>query len=126
LQVQDYYAPTDAKKRAAKQDAVKRYLALAARAPMGVWTMNFLSGYYSTWLGCTSLATTSGYKRNAAWLHPVVLESCKNDGRSMGIVFMDYAGVDKVGGGLWHWKHFGVYGNELVKTIIERNFCQAE
>ena len=126
LQVQDYYAPTDARKRAVKQDAVKRYLALAARAPMGVWTMNFLSGYYSTWLGFTSLATTSGYKRNAAWLHPVVLESCKNDGRPMGIVFMDYAGVDKVGGGLWHWKHFGVYGNELVKTIIERNFCQAE
>ena len=121
LQVQDYYAPTDAKKRAMKQDAVKRYLTLAANAPKGVWTMNFLSGYSTTWLGYTSLATTSGYKRNAAWLHPVVLGFLGEERFPMGIVFMDYAGVDKVGGGLWHWKPFEVHGKMLVEAIVESN-----
>lgn len=121
LQVQDYYAPTNAKKRLEKLEAVKRYFSLAAMAPEGVWTMNFLSGYSTTWLGCTSVATTSGYKRNAAWLHPLVLEVLGHGGRPMGIVFMDYAGVEKAGGGLWHWKPFNVYGKMLVRAIVESN-----
>lgn len=121
LQVQDYYAPTDAGKRAEKFEAVKRYLALAAEAPKGVWTINFLSGYSTTWLGCTPLATTSGYRRNAAWLHPLVLECLGHGRRPMGVVFMDYAGVDKAGGGLWHWKPFNVYGKMLVRAIVESN-----
>lgn len=121
LQVQDYYAPTNARKRTEKLEVVKRYLSLAAMAPEGVWTMNFLSGYSTTWLGCTSVATTSGYKRNAAWLHPLVLEVLGHGGRPMGIVFMDYAGVDKAGGGLWHWKPFNVHGKMLVRAIVESN-----
>lgn len=121
LQVQDYYAPTNAKKRTEKLEVVKRYLFLASMAPEGVWTMNFLSGYSTTWLGCTSVATTSGYKRNAAWLHPLVLEVLGHGGRPMGIVFMDYAGVEKVGGGLWHWKPFNVHGKMMLKTIVESN-----
>ena len=39
----------------------------------------------------------------------------------MGIVFMDYAGVDKVGGGLWHWKPFEVHGKMLVEAVVESN-----
>ena len=126
LQVQDYYAPTNARKRLEKLEAVKHYFLLASKAPEGVWTINFLSGYSTTWLGCTPLATTSGYKRNAAWLHPLVLEGMENVKHPMGIVFMDYAGVDRVDGGLWHWKPFNVYGRELVRTVIESNSVSAE
>lgn len=122
LQVQDYYAPTDSKKRAAKKSVVNKYLAMAHDAPAEVWTINFLSGYSTTWLGCTSLATTSGYKRNAEWLHPYVLERLKNDKRHVGILMMDYAGVDRVGGGLWHWKPFQVCGKEIVRAVIDCNF----
>lgn len=122
LQVQDYYAPTDSKKRAAKKSVMNKYLAMAHDAPAEVWTVNFLSGYSTTWLGCTSLATTSGYKRNAEWLHPYVLERLKNDKRPVGILMMDYAGVDRVGGGLWHWKPFQVCGKEIVRAVIECNF----
>ena len=122
LQVQDYYAPTDSKKRAAKKSVVNKYLAMAHDAPAEVWTVNFLSGYSTTWLGCTSLATTSGYKRNAEWLHPYVLERLKNDKRPVGILMMDYAGVDRVGGGLWHWKPFRVCGKEIVRAVIDCNF----
>lgn len=121
LQMQDYYAPTDNVKRAEKLNAVKRLLTLAENAPAGVWTINFLSGYATTWLGFTPLATTSGYKRNAAWLHPVVLEFLGKERFPMGIVFMDYAGVDKVGGGLWHWKPFEVHGKMLLEAIVESN-----
>lgn len=122
LQVQDYYAPTDSKKRAAKKSVVNKYLAMAHDAPAEVWTINFLSGYSTTWLGCTSLATTSGYKLNAEWLHPYVLERLKNDKRPVGILMMDYAGVDRVGGGLWHWKPFQVCGKEIVRAVIDCNF----
>jgi hypothetical protein len=102
--MQDYYAPTNKDKRDAKLKAVKRYLALAEEAPAGVWTINFLSGYSSTLLGIKGIATTAGYKRNAAWLHPLVQEaisSVQGGGkRPLGILFMDFAGEDKVGGSL--------------------------
>lgn len=125
LQVQDYYAPTDAERRAYKLDAVRRFLSLSAETRENVWTINFVSGYSTTWLGCTSLATTSGYKRNAAWLHAEVLDYLGNKLQPMGIVFMDYAGVDKVCGGLFHWASFRVRGGELVSKIIDCNFLPA-
>lgn len=125
LQVQDYYAPTNDEKRSNKQKAVLRFLSLAGEAPPDVWTINFLSGYSTTWLGFTPLATTSGYKRNAAWLHPSVLSFLKGSegsgGRRLGIVFMDYAGVDSVRGGLWHWGRYKVDGGMLVRAVIESN-----
>lgn len=126
LQVQDYYAPTDAEKRAYKLDVVRRFLSLSEDVQENVWTINFLSGYSTTWLGCTSLATTSGYKRNAAWLHAEVLEYLEDKRQPLGIVFMDYAGVDKVCGGLLHWASFKVRGGELVNKIIDCNFVSAK
>ena len=126
LQVQDYYAPTDAEKRGYKLDVVRRFFSLSTDAKENVWTINFLSGYSTTWLGCTSLATTSGYKRNAAWLHAEVLDCLEDKRQPLGIVFMDYAGVDKVCGGLLHWASFKVRGGELVNKIIDCNFVSAK
>ena len=126
LQMQDYYAPTNKDKRDAKLKAVKRYLALAEEAPAGVWTINFLSGYSSTLLGIKGIATTAGYKRNAAWLHPLVQEaisSVQGGGkRALGILLMDFAGEDRVGGSLSDWHTHDVCGASLVHEIVKSNF----
>ena len=126
LQMQDYYATTNKDKRDAKLKAVKRYLALAEEAPAGVWTINFLSGYSSTLLGIKGIATTAGYKRNAEWLHPMVLDdisSVQGGGRRhLGILFMDFAGEDRVGGSLFDWHAHDVCGARLVHEIVGSNF----
>lgn len=122
LQMQDYYAPTDDDKRQAKCTAVLNFITLAGRAPKDVWTINFLSGYCTTWLGITPFATTSGYKHNAASLHPIVIDYIsKHHKASLGIMFMDFAGTDKVKGGISHWNNFYTYGARLVQLIIEQN-----
>lgn len=122
LMVQDYYAPTDKKKQQTKERAVLHYLQLAAEAPADVWTINFVSGYRNRWLGFTPFATTSGYKRNAQAIHPVVIEALVTELQPTGIVMMDFAGCDRAGGGLWHWSCFETLGAELVDKIIGQNF----
>ena len=126
LQLQDYYAPTNDEKRANKLSAVRRFLDIANESLADVWTINHLSGYFTTWFGCTGMATTSGYKRNAAWLHPLVLEYISENAddmnRHLGIVFMDFVGVDGVGGSWLNWHDYDVLGVQLVRTIIESNF----
>ena len=124
LQVQDYYAPTTDERRQEKLRGVKKMLSLARTASQDVWTINFLSGYSKTALGGN--ATTHGYKANAQWLHSRLLEETNESntvsaGR-MGIVFMDFVGMDKVCGGLWHWKAYGVQSNKLSELVIESNF----
>lgn len=126
LHVQDFYAPVDKAKRHAKREAVLRFLDLAGSAPNSAWTINFLSGYSSRLLGVIPIATTTGYKRNASVLHPVVIDYLEGNAAGsvapLGIVFMDFAGADKVGGSITHWKKFVTHGNHLVRLLIERNF----
>lgn len=50
---------------AERRRAVVRFISLTDTAHAGVWNMNFVSGYSSTLLACTPIATTAGYKRNA-------------------------------------------------------------
>lgn len=122
LQMQDYYAPTNKEKRLQKIQVVSRMLDVAQGAGRGVWTINFLSGYSSTFLG--TAATTLGYKCNATWLHSQVLDIVMSNTvpRSYGIVFMDFVGVDKVRGGMSHWCPFEVNGSKLLNAIIASNF----
>lgn len=124
LQVQDYYAPTNEEKRRVKQGVVFDFISRAESSPSDVWTINFLSGYSSTWLGFTPFATTSDYKANAGWLHPLVLEYLgnKDKGQNLGVVFMDFAGVDVVSKNLWHRENYEVCGKQLVNAIIRSNF----
>jgi hypothetical protein len=124
LQMQDFYAPTSKEKQLQKIYGVSQLLSMAQKAESGVWTINFLSGYSNTWMGTGTFATTLGYKRNAAWLHPQILDIITSNvpPRSYGIVFMDFIGVDKVCGGLRHWRSFEVYGSKLLNAIIESNF----
>ena len=123
LQLQDFYAPTDEERRCDKQNAVKKFISLADKAPAEVWSINFISGYSSTLFGCSSIATTAGYKQNAAEQHTSAIEHIsKNNYRHLGIIFMDFAGANKVKGGLWHWNKYNVQGKKLLETIIKSNF----
>lgn len=122
LQMQDYYAPTDKGKQKAKEETVLQCLQRAASAPADVWTINFLSGYSNRWLGFTPFATTSGYKRNAERIHPIVINSLTTKPQPTGIMMLDFAGCDKTGGGIWHWGCFETLGAELVDKIIGQNF----
>lgn len=121
LQVQDYYAPTNEEKSLNKQNAVTKFFSLADKAPSAVWSINFLSGYSATLFGKT--ATTAGYKENAAKIHTSAIEHLsKNNYKHLGIIFMDFAGADKVKGGLLHWNRYNVQGGKLLKAIIDSNF----
>jgi hypothetical protein len=122
LQMQDYYAPTDKEKQKAKEEAVLQCLQRAASAPADVWTINFASGYRNCWLGFTPFATTSGYKRNAERIHPIIINSLTTKPQPTGIMMLDFAGCDKTGGGIWHWGCFETLGTELVNKIIGQNF----
>lgn len=122
LQMQDYYAPTDKEKQKAKEEAVLQCLQRAASAPADMWTINFLSGYNNRWLGFTPFATTSGYKRNAERIHPIIINSLTTKPQPTGIMMLDFAGCDKTGGGIWHWGCFETLGTELVNKIIGQNF----
>ena len=122
LQMQDYYAPTDKEKQKAKEEAVLQCLQRAASAPTDVWTINFLSGYSNRWLGFTPFATTSGYKRNAERIHPIVINSLTTKPQPTGIIMLDFAGCDKTGGGIWHWGWVKTLGAKLVDKIIGQNF----
>ena len=125
LQMQDFFAPTDEEKRNEKERAVTKLLSLAADAPADVWSINFVSGYSSTLFGCTSIATTQGYKENAARMHPKIIEYLSANSKKeshLGIIFMDFAGVDKLPGNMWHWRGHDVHGDTLLKAIIESNF----
>jgi hypothetical protein len=55
-------------------------------------------------------------------LHPVVIDALASKQGSTGIVMMDFAGCDKVCGGIWHWGCFETLGTELVNKIIGQNF----
>lgn len=122
LQMQDYYAPTDKEKQKVKEKAVLQCLQHAADAPADVWTINSLSGYSNRWLGFTPFATTSGYKRNAERIHPIVISSLTAKPQPTGIMLLDFAGCDKTGGGIWHWSAFETLGAEMVDKIIGQNF----
>lgn len=124
LQVQDYYAPTNKDKRTAKLLCATRYLNLAQSAPSDVWTINFISGYATTWLQTGHFATSSGYKRHAAYIHPAILKALTSSPSpsSCGIVVMDYAGADSANGGILHWQRFKTLGRQIVNAIIQKNF----
>lgn len=123
LYVQDFFDTTDKERQRAKETAVTRFLSLAGTASANVWTINFLSAYSSTLLGFTPFATTSGYKRNATRVNSAVARCLAINGRrATGILFMDFAGVDKARGGLWHWAPFQTEGKKVTELIIESNF----
>lgn len=126
LNVQDYYDTTGKNGLELKSNAATRFIELAGSAPDGCWTINFLSAYRTTWLGFTPFATSAGYKRNASVVNREIAEMLAqrtaDNKKATGIIFIDYAGVDKAPGGIWHWREFHTHGKQLVQIIIEQNF----
>lgn len=127
LCIQDFYAPTSAQKQRTKQAAIAKFVNHGRQQSSSPWTLNFVSGYASTWLGFTSLATTHGYKKNATLMNSYMLQLLHTSSSTSaplhcGIVFMDYAGVDTVCGNVLHWKPYHVAGRQLVDQIILQNF----
>ncbi|MBR2301373.1 MAG: hypothetical protein IKA41_05405 [Bacteroidaceae bacterium] len=116
LCVQDFYAPTNSRKQQQKADAVARFINYKPDATRSVWVVNCLSGYTATLLG-TPFATSAGYKKNSSMVHPMVLKqlSARAQKQPLGIILMDYAGVDTL-------KRYNIQGKELVNIIIEQNF----
>lgn len=126
LWVQDFFDTTDKERQTAKEAAVRRFLSLAGTAPTNVWSINFLSAYSSTLFVLTPFATTSGYKRNATRTNATAANylaaSSHTSQEPTGILFMDFAGVDRAVGGLWHWAPFQTQGKIVTELVIERNF----
>ncbi|MBR5599799.1 MAG: hypothetical protein IKW29_00695 [Bacteroidaceae bacterium] len=126
LQIQDYYTPTDNARQKTKESIALQFLDHAAVTADDVWTINFLSGYNGWWSGLTGLATSAAYKRNAEALHPVVIYALASKQGSTGIVMMDFAGCNKVCGGILHWGRFRTMGSTLLDCIIRQNFIGRE
>ncbi len=81
------------------------------------WYFNFLSAYSKVEnLFGNTISLSDGYRDNASHTNKFVLDYLKeHEAGPMGIVMMDYAGVDKTG-------DYNTLGGELVKAIIENNF----
>ena len=115
LCVQDYYEVEDPD---IKVTAVKKMIdhsisAFNSKSP--IWVVNHCSGYNSA-----LIPNVNDIRKNAETVHAAVLDYMaeKPQGSSMGIMMMDYAGVDKSGS-------YNVRSKELISVIIDSNFSGA-
>lgn len=116
LYMQDYFDTSDDGGIDTKVEAVTKLLessmALDA-SKYSRWVINFASGYSKKMLG---FPTSDGYRDNATYTHAAILDHlATHEAGPMGIVMMDYAGVDKS-------DKYDVRGLELVRAIIDNNF----
>jgi len=107
-----------------KLDAIKKLLDWSTkhngRTSASIkWYFNFLSAYSKVEsLFGNTISLSDGYRDNASKTHAFVLDYLNNPDYKpgpMGIIMMDYVGVDKTG-------NYNTRGKELVKAIIENNF----
>lgn len=122
LCVQDFYSPMLPEEKSAKLATIKEYIDNATTSPAGCWSINHLSGYSSTLLGITGMASNRGYKENAALNNRAIYDYLTtNDIKPVccGIIMLDYAGSDKVG-------KYDTYGRSIVRAIIGLNFPKNE
>lgn len=81
------------------------------------WVLSFASGYslVQSFFG-TTISLSDGNRDNASHTHAAILDILKeHDPGPTGIIFMDFAGVDRSG-------DYEVRGRELVQAIIDMNF----
>lgn len=112
LFVQDYYE-TKGRHMQTKLSCMGRMI----RTPEvgNVLRINHASAYtQEAMLGNESFATSDGYRDNAAHTNKFASRLLRQH-KSVGIIMMDYAGVNKSGG-------YKVRGLELTQAIIQQNF----
>jgi len=81
-----------------------------------VWVYNFASAYslVANLFG-NSVSTSNGYRDNATYTHTAIIDYMNtHEAGPMGIILMDYAGVDQSG-------DYATRGLELTRLIIDNN-----
>ena len=117
LWVQDYWGKAT---RDGKDDAVVRLLEAAVNRDMNAekpaWVINFPSAYFGG-------PFSDNYRENAVSANKVTSEWLNTHNGSVGIIFMDFGGMDKSPSytGL---KLYETGGMQLVDMVIKQNFKQ--
>lgn len=126
LQVQDYYNSSGKERQNIKSNAIIEFMEHAGNAAADTWTINFVSAYSTSALSPLPLATNASYKRNATVQHAIAIGELskrrKDERRPTGIVFIDYAGMERTRGSIWHWGRYSTQSDRLIQLVIEQNF----
>ena len=114
LWVQDYWGKS---KRDGKDDAILRMLQAAAARDMTAdapaWVINYPSAYFL-------LPLSDSYRENAVSANKVTADWLSNHVGSVGIIYMDYAGMDK-SPSYSAEKLYDTCGMTLIERIIQQN-----
>lgn len=114
LWVQDYWGKSS---RDGKDDAVIRMLEAAANRDMNAespaWVINFPSAYFG-------LPLSDSYRENAVEANKVTADWLASHSGSVGIIYMDFAGMDKTPG-YASLNLYDTHGMTLVDCVIKQN-----
>ena len=114
LWVQDYWGKSS---RDGKDDAVIRMLEAAANRDMNAespaWVINFPSAYFG-------LPLSDSYRENAVEANKVTADWLASHTGSVGIIYMDFAGMDKTPG-YASLNLYDTHGMTLVDCVIKQN-----
>lgn len=117
--IQDFYECTADGAKETKRQSILTLMAYSAEKNTSkrLWVINHTSGYSLTtsFFGST-LATSDGYRDNAATQNQAVIDWLAEHTGPTGLVMMDFAGVDVSNG-------FDVKGLSLTQALIENNFA---
>lgn len=93
-----------------------------------IWIFNFASAYTkTTTLFGNELSMSDGYRENATYTHPAIIEYFQNnDPGPAGIVLCDYIGTDYTTGNNNTDTTYYTRGKELLDTLINNNFNYLE
>lgn len=117
LYVQDFYDVSASGAPATKTASIQRMLQFSCteNTNPGLWVINQTSGYSKTKsILSYTLATSDGYRDNAATQNPVVINYLNSHAGSTGIILMDFAGEDASGS-------YQVKGQALTDALIANN-----
>ena len=117
LYVQDFYDVSASGAPATKTASIQRMLQFSCteNTNPGLWVVNQTSGYSKTAsIFGNTVATSDGYRDNAATQNPKVIEYLGSHTGSTGIILMDFAAEDASGS-------YQVKGQALTNTLIANN-----
>ena len=117
--VQDYYEMENNEQQQIKADAIKTVLDYSTQLHTKSghnWVINHTSGYYASSI-FDKLNMQNCYRKNAAVTNIEVVNYLADEDHAgpIGLVMMDFAGVDRSGS-------YDVNGKQLVEAIVANNF----
>lgn len=115
LWVQDYWGKDN---RTGKDEAVVKMLEAAATRDMSAatpaWVINFPSAYFGGFISMSDY-----YRDNATFANVVTINWLAEHKGSVGIIYMDFAGVDQSKG--YDGKLYETAGKKLVESVVLQN-----